>query len=71
VEFKMTLLCKCCKQEARWCGEGKNSCGIPDCCHIHCDHCGMHYTLENEEIQNAHSYVEAKKIMLSVYNKND
>lgn len=62
------MQCKCCGKQARWCGEGENACGIDECDHIHCDHCGMHYSLENPIIATAISHQEAKELMLAAYN---
>ena len=62
------LICKCCHEEARWCGEGEKACGTEGCDHIHCDHCGMHYSLESSASAEAESGSEAKAVMLKAYN---
>ena len=62
------MLCKCCGKEARWCGEGPNACGVKECDHIHCDHCSMHYSLENKESAEAETKEEMKVLMLKAYN---
>ena len=62
------LICKCCGKKARWCGEGKKACGIKSCDHIHCDHCGMHYSLESKESAIAETMEDAKALMLATYN---
>lgn len=63
------LICKCCGKEARWCGEGENACGSDGCDHIHCDHCGMHYSLELAEgAKNPETRERAKELMLATYN---
>lgn len=59
--------CLACWEPARWCGEGENSCGQPMCPHIHCDHCGMHFSLESEAANNAESYEEARRLMAVAY----
>lgn len=63
----MELICKCCGKKARWCGEGPDACGIESCPDIHCDHCGMHYSLESEAASLAETREEAKKLMLAAY----
>lgn len=64
------LICKCCGAEARWCGEGPNACGTHDCDHIHCDHCGMHYSLELVEgAENPDTHERARELMLLAYNR--
>ena len=73
------LVCKCCGQKARWCGDGdpdwteeddENSSKLAPhtCDHIQCDHCGMQYSLESEASKNAETIEDAKKIMYKVYN---
>ena len=63
------MICKCCGKEARWCGEGENACTTGhDCDHIHCDHCGMHYSLESKEAIGAETVAEARALMLTTYN---
>ena len=62
------LICKCCGKEARWCGEGENACGAEGCDHIHCDHCGMHYSLGSIDSYKAETREEAKAMMLAAYN---
>lgn len=62
------IICKCCGRPARWCGEGLNACGVDFCDHIHCDHCGMHYSLESEVAMNAATHEEARRLMLAAYN---
>jgi len=59
--------CKCCGDEVRWCCEGEAACGNEECDHIHCDHCGMHYSLESDEAFNANTPDEAKALMLKAY----
>ena len=65
------MQCKCCGKDARWCGEdgqiGK-SCGISECDHIHCDHCGMHYSLESKEAIGAETKEEMRSLMMAAYN---
>ena len=63
------MKCKCCGNEAVWCGDGtKLNHDQHDCSHIHCDYCGMHYSLEgNEKHDNAKSVEESRSIMLSIY----
>ena len=61
------LLCLACNKIARWCGEGKNGCGTEECPAIHCDHCGMHYSLESKESSEAETFEQARKLMLSAY----
>jgi len=39
-----------------------------DCDHIHCDHCGMHYSLESKEALGAETIVEMRALMLATYN---
>ena len=60
--------CKCCGTEARWCCEGDKACGNEECDHIHCDHCGMHYSLESDAAFNAETSAEARALMLKAYN---
>ena len=63
------LICKCCGKTARWCGEGDNACGTTGCDHIHCDHCGMHYSLELiEGAENPETHERARELMLAAYN---
>ena len=63
------LICKCCGKEARWCGEGENACGTQGCDHIHCDHCGMHYSLELiPGAENSETHERARELMLAAYN---
>ena len=65
----MKLICKCCGKEARWCGFGDNACDVgSDCDHIHCDHCGMHYSLESDECLGAETPEQAREMMLNAYN---
>lgn len=66
------LICKCCGEEAVWCGDGtKLSPEKHDCDHIQCDHCGMHYSLEGcEESDNAESFKDMRVVMLRKYNAN-
>jgi len=64
----VNLVCKCCGKEARWCGEGENSCGMKECDHIECDHCGMHYSLESKESYEAKTFKEMRELMLKAYN---
>lgn len=61
------LICKCCGNEARWCGEGPAACGTRGCDHIHCDHCGMHYSLESQAAKNAETHEEARAAMFVAY----
>lgn len=63
----MTLTCKCCGRRARWCGDGPNGCGNGNCDHIHCDHCGMHYSLESADAAQAETMEEARGLMLAAY----
>lgn len=63
----MTLICKCCLKEARWCGEGANACDTAGCDHIHCDHCGMHYSLESKAACEAATHEEMRALMLAAY----
>lgn len=64
----LVIICKCCGEPARWCGEGVNACSTNDCDHIHCDHCGMHYSLESKESASVQTMEEAKEVMLTIYN---
>ena len=64
------LICKCCGKEARWCGTGEKACGVEGCAHIHCDHCGMHYSLESEAAIGAETHDEDWALMLAAYNCN-
>jgi len=64
MEIEM-LTCKCCGNEARWCGDGKpgDSSDEPhNCDHIHCDHCGMHYSLESEASKEAGTFEDARAL---------
>ena len=61
------MICKCCGKEARWCGEGENACGTNGCDHIHCDYCGMHYSLESEAANKAETTEQAKSMMWAAY----
>jgi hypothetical protein len=64
----MKLVCKCCGEEARWCGEGPRACGTIGCDHIHCDHCGMHYSLEHVDgAENPETHERARELMLHAY----
>ena len=54
--------------EARWCGDGEKACGVEHCAHIHCDHCGMHYSLESEAALGALTMEEDRALMLAAYN---
>ena len=65
----MALICKCCKKNARWCGEGEKACGVNNCPQIHCDHCGMHYSLENDAVKDAESKQELKQMMFAAYHQ--
>lgn len=64
------IICKCCGKQAVWCGDGiRLNPEKHDCDHIHCDNCGMHYSLEGcEESNNAETFEESRKIMLEKYN---
>lgn len=64
------FVCKCCGNDAaRWCGEGPEACTTGhDCDHIHCDHCGMHYSLESKAALGAETVEEARALMLETYN---
>ena len=62
-----SLLCLACKKPARWCGEGKEGCGTDQCPAIHCDSCGMHYSLESEEACDAETFEQARSLMLGAY----
>lgn len=64
------LICKCCGGEAKWCGDGTTLDMEPhDCSHIHCENCGMHYSLEgNAEQMKAETMEELRAIMLKAYN---
>ena len=69
VEDVKMLICKCCGKEARWCGEGEKACTTGhDCDHIHCDHCGMHYSLESKGAIGAETIDEMRALMLATYN---
>ena len=59
------IVCKCCGEEARWCGP---TCGIEGCYQIHCDHCEMQYSCESDAV-NAETFEEARAVMLAAYNK--
>lgn len=65
----MAIICKCCGKNARWCGEGENACGVEKCPHIHCDHCGMHYSLDSAESHKAETHQEMKQLMFAAYHK--
>lgn len=60
------IVCKCCGEEARWCGP---TCGIEECDQITCDHCGMQYDCQSEASQNAETFEEARAAMMACYNK--
>lgn len=60
------IVCKCCGEEARWCGD---KCGMEGCDQITCDHCGMQYDCQSEASMNAMTEDEAKAAMLASYNK--
>jgi len=60
------IVCKCCGEEARWCGP---TCGTEECDQITCDHCGMQYDCQSEAAQNAETFEEARAAMLACYNK--
>ena len=63
------LICKCCGKDARWCGDGEKACGVEHCAHIHCDHCGMHYSLEMiDDSEYPETYERARELMLDAYN---
>lgn len=64
-----TFICKCClKDTARWCGEGPDAClNGNDCDHIHCDNCGMHYSLESKESLGAETGQDARALMVKAY----
>lgn len=59
-ESENILVCHCCGKEARWCGDNSD--------HIHCDHCGMHYSLESTEAMKAETITQARELMLKAYN---
>ena len=61
------MKCKCCNKEARWCSEGPNACGTEECSHIHCDHCGMHYSLESPEAIGVATVGEDRELMKKAY----
>jgi hypothetical protein len=61
------IICKCCGKQARWCGEGGDGLDPHDCDHIHCDHCGMHYSLEAGHA-SVETIEELKVIMITAYN---
>lgn len=63
------ITCKCCGKQARWCGEGPNACCVEECDHIHCDHCGMHYSLESAAAISAETKEEMRRLMIEAYNK--
>ena len=63
------FICKCCSREAKWCSEGGNGLDPHDCDHIHCHHCGMHYSLESEEAMNVESMEELRDLMEKAYNR--
>jgi hypothetical protein len=63
------FVCKCCGEEkARWCGEGGNGLEPHMCDHIHCDGCGMHYSLENEEAASIETIGDLMALMEKMYN---
>jgi hypothetical protein len=66
----INIKCKCCGKDARWCNEGYNACGTEECDHIHCDNCGMHYSLESNESCKAETKEEMKALMIKAY-QND
>jgi len=69
LEITELFTCKCCGEGARWCGEGPHACSTEDNCdHIHCDHCGMHYSLETEEALGAETVAESRALMKATYN---
>jgi hypothetical protein len=61
------ILCKCCGKEARWCNEGVNKCGDTGCSNIHCDHCGMHYSLENDDVFRSETSEQCRILMVKAY----
>ena len=61
------FVCKCCRKSARWCCEGPNACCDKSCHRIRCDHCGMTYSLDNEEIHSAETAEDAREIVKSLY----
>lgn len=70
------FICKCCGKPARWCGDGPpnpedDSLGLHNCDHIHCDNCGMHYSLESKEASEIETLEELKKMMEYAYNNNN
>ena len=67
------FICKCCGKGARWCGDGPvntddDDIGVHDCDHIHCDHCGMHYSLESKEASEVETFEELRDLMEKTYN---
>ena len=63
----MIFICHCCGKDARWCGDGGNELEPHECDHIHCDHCGMHYSLETDEAATAETIEELRDMMFRVY----
>lgn len=61
------MKCKCCGKDARWCGDGGDGLEPHECDHIHCDHCGMHYSLESKAAMEAETTDELKALMLTAY----
>jgi hypothetical protein len=62
------FICKCCGKNARWCGDGGNGLEPHNCDHIHCDNCGMHYSLENKESVAIETIEELRELMVKAYN---
>lgn len=61
--------CPFCDGEARWCGEGDDSCGNQDCPHIHCDNCGMHFSFEGK--YTGETLNELRLITLEAWNRRE
>lgn len=61
------MLCKCCHQPARFCGDGPNRCDVELCANIVCDHCHMVYVLDNDAMNAQEDPHAARALMLLVY----
>ena len=62
------LICKCCGEEARFCGVGEKACGDKNCDHVHCDNCGMHYSIERSDFRDETSLKVRMLIMKNIFN---
>ncbi len=60
--------CPFCGGEIRWCGEGEKACGNEHCDHLHCDSCGMHFSLESEESASAKTFDEMRLLVAKAWN---